>query len=117
MRHKKCWITAITVAFSLVCGIALSSAATLVWDPNTDTVDGYKIYYGLSASNPSNTIDVGKTTQYSLDSIPLSENTQYFFCVSAYNSAGESDRSAAVGFTPQDQTPPLPPKAIVLELQ
>jgi hypothetical protein len=117
MRLKRYWITMFSGVLLLACGVVPLGAATLVWDPNTDTVDGYRIYYGLSASDPSNTIDVGNTTQFSLDSISLYEDTQYFFSVSAYNSAGESDRSAAVGFTPQDQTPPLPPKAIVLELQ
>ena len=95
--------------------ISAGSAATLVWDASSGTVDGYKVYYGTSSSTPSNTVDVGNTTQYSIDSLPLSENTQYYLCVSAYNTAGESDPCAPVAYTPADTTPPQPPLGLVAE--
>ncbi len=89
--------------------ITVGSAATLVWDASTGTVDGYNVYYGTSATNPSESVNVGDVTQYSIDSLPLSENVQYYFCVSAYNTAGESAPCAPVAYTPADTTPPQPP--------
>ena len=114
--RKPIWSIAVAAILFALAASPLS-AATLVWDPNTDTVNGYKVYWGTSATNPANAVDVGDNTQYSLDSLPLTESTEYFFCVTAYNSAGESDRSTAVSYTPADQTPPMPPGGFSVELQ
>ena len=112
---KRYAIATILASAIVLAIISAGSAATLVWDASTGTVDGYKVYYGTSSTNPSNTVDVGDTTQYSIDSLPLSENTQYYFCVSAYNTAGESDPCAPVAYTPADTTPPQPPIGLVAE--
>jgi hypothetical protein len=99
----------------LVLALATSpaSSATLVWDPNSDAVDGYKVYYGTSSSNLGNSVNVGKTTKYNLDQLPLTQNRQYYFRVTAYNKLGESRPSAAVAYTPDDSTPPAPPQGLV----
>jgi hypothetical protein len=115
--HRKSIYQMGFVAMLIACWVIPTMAASLVWDANTDTVDGYKVYYGTSAASPSDTVDVANVTQYSLDRLPLAEGVEYHFSVTAYNAAGESDRSATVGFTPADQTPPLPPGKIVLEIQ
>ena len=75
-RYPTSTILAVIMVF---CMISSGFAATLSWDPSSGTVDGYKVYYGTSSSNPSATVDVGNTTQYSIDSLSLSENTQYYF--------------------------------------
>ena len=112
----KRYATATILALAIVLTIiSAGSAATLVWDASTGTVDGYKVHYGTSPTNHPNTVDVGSTTQYSIDTLPLSENTQYYFCVSAYNTAGESDPCAPVAYTPADTTPPTPPVGLVAE--
>jgi hypothetical protein len=67
------------------------------------------VYYGTNAGNPSNSKKVGNVTAYNLDQLPLSENVQYFICVSAYNASGESAPCAPVGYMPGDSTPPKPP--------
>ncbi len=108
--YTKSFIAVLITYFSL---ISFCSAATLVWDASTGTVDGYKVYYGTSATNPSESVNVGNVTQYAIDSLPLSENVQYYFCVSAYNTAGESDPCAPVAYTPSDTTPPTPPIGLV----
>ena len=95
--------------------VSLATAATLAWDSSSGTVDGYKVYYGTNASNPSKSIDVGNATQYDIDKLPLTENTQYFFCVSAYNTAGESNPCPPVAYTPADTTPPAPPIGLMAE--
>ena len=97
------------VLITVFCVISTSSAANLIWDSSSGSVDGYNVYYGTSATNPSESVNVGNVTQYSIDSLPLSENVQYFFCVSAYNTAGESEPCAPVAYTPADTTPPQPP--------
>jgi len=92
-----------------------SWAATLVWDPSRGVVDGYKVYWGTSRNNPSDSIDVGPRAAYHLDNLPLSEGVTYYISVSAYNSAGESPRCAPVVFTPGDNTPPAPPQGLSAE--
>jgi hypothetical protein len=87
-------------------------AATLHWDPSDGTVDGYKVYYSASKSSPSNSKDVGKVISYNLDKLPLSENVQYYFSVSAYNAAGESAPCPPVAYKPGDSTPPMVPTGL-----
>lgn len=106
-------VFAVTLMFATIAPSA--TAAMLQWDASSGTVDGYKVYYGTSSNAPNNAIDVGTATQYSLDVLPLAENTQYFFCVSAYNTAGESAPCPPVAYTPADTTPPAPPVGLVAE--
>ena len=107
--------TTIMTLILVFAAVSIVSAATLVWDSSSGTVDGYKVYYSTSAANPGQSVNVGNTTQYSIDSLPLSENVQYYFCVSAYNTAGESDPCAPVAYTPADTTPPQPPVGLQAE--
>jgi len=101
------------ILFTLAAG--LSSAASLAWNSSSGTVEGYKVYYGTNVSNPSNSVDVGTVTQYNIDTLGLSENVQYYFCVSAYNTAGESAPCSPVAYTSADTTPPIPPIGLVAE--
>lgn len=112
----KVYIKPLILVFVIFFGaISFCPAATLVWDASSGTVEGYTVHYGTSLGNPTNSLDVGNTTQYNIDSLPLSENTQYYFCVSAYNSAGESDPCAPVAYTPADTTPPQPPVGLTAQ--
>jgi hypothetical protein len=103
----------ILASFALPIAFSASVwAATLVWDPNTDQVDGYKVYYGTSQSSLNDSLDVGNSTNCNLDQLPLSENVQYYFSVSAYNTAGESGKTSPLSYTPADSTPPSPPTGL-----
>jgi hypothetical protein len=104
-------ITFITILTAPSIGLT----ATLVWDPSAGVVDGYKVYWGTSSSNPTNNIDVGPRAAYNLDLLPLSEGVTYYISVSAYNSAGESARCAPVVYTLGDNTPPAPPVGLTAE--
>ena len=95
--------------------VSFATAATLAWNASSGNVDGYKVHYGTTASNPSKSIDVGKATQYDIDKLPLNDNVEYFFCVSAYNAVGESDPCPPVAYTPADTTPPSPPVGLMAE--
>jgi hypothetical protein len=110
--YTKTIILTLIMAFAAV---SIVPAATLVWDPSSGTVDGYNVYYGTSATSPGKSVNVGNTTQYPINSLPLSENVQYYLCVSAYNTAGESAPCAPVAYTPADTTPPTPPVGLVAE--
>jgi hypothetical protein len=62
-------------------------------------LDGYKIYYGQSATNLNTLISV-KAQQTSYDINNLNPDQSYFFCVKAYNSMGlESQCSDIVAIT------------------
>lgn len=77
----------LTLAVALLAAVVtfvmpLSSlAATLVWDPSRGLVDGYKVYWGTSRNNPSDSIDVGPRAAYHLDNLPLSEGVTYYISV------------------------------------
>lgn len=94
--------------FTALCtGTALS--ATLVWDL-VPGAKGYRVYWGTAQGSYPNNVNAGGATQYSLDRLPLADNTMYYITVTAYNSAGESGYATPVGYSPGDNTPPLPPK-------
>ena len=74
-------------------------SCTLAWDASSDsTIAGYRLRYGTTSENPSQSIDVGKTTNRTLSN--LNDATTYYFTVVAYNSAGfESQPSNQVSYT------------------
>ena len=85
--------------------------ATLVWD-SVSSAEGYRVYWGTSLGNYPESRDVGSSTRYNLDSLPLADDTTYYFSVTAYNSAGESGYATPVRYSPGDNTPPLPPQSV-----
>jgi len=86
----------------------------VTWNSNLEQdLAGYKIYYGMSSKNYSTIIDVGKVTEYQVSS--LTEGTQYFFAVTAYDTAkNESSFSEEVNtiINGGDKTPPNPPNLV-----
>ncbi len=110
---KAVWIIGIVIG--IICSPTVTKAETLVWDPSSGVVDGYKIHWSTRRDGLSNTRDVGNIMRYDLTNLPLSEGVTYFLSVSAYNTAGESPPSAPVVFTPGDNTPPAPPGGLVVE--
>ena len=111
MRHfrRAAIVCSIGIALVVLFIPTASSAATLVWDASSGTVDGYRVYWSTNSSEQSNSTDVGNVTQYDLSKLPLLEGVTYYLGVSAYNAAGESQPCTPVTFTPGDNTPPLPP--------
>ena len=64
--------------------IAYGAAVGLAWDANTESdLAGYKVYYGTTSGNYSQSIDVGNTTEYTLTG--LAENVTYYIAVTAYD--------------------------------
>jgi hypothetical protein len=93
----KTLVTALVVlAFFIMPVLAYSIEVTLAWDPNEEPdLDGYKIYYGTSSRNYSNTVDVGNTTQYTISG--LNDGVTYYFAATAYDAyENESDFSEEV---------------------
>lgn len=71
---------------------------TLTWDPvNDQSVQGYKVHVGISSGHYIAERDVGIVT-----SVPfrLPGRRVWYFAVTAYNSAGESQFSQEVSLGP-----------------
>jgi len=84
----------------------LAGDATLSWDAPTTNEDGtpltdlagYKVYYGTSSGNYSQSIDVGNVTTYVVNN--LTEGLTYYFTATAYDIlANESKYSNEVSKT------------------
>lgn len=84
-----------SIAFLLIaCSPVFAGFRTLSWDPSVGAT-GYRVYYGESSRDYSASLDVGNTTIVTLDA-DLDDCTRWFFAVTAYNSAGESEYSEEV---------------------
>ena len=69
-------------------------SVTLAWDPSPDpTVVGYRVYYGSSSRSYTQSIDAGNSTTATVSNLAAGE---YFFVVTAYNSAGLESAPSAV---------------------
>ncbi len=88
---------------------------TLQWDPSTGDVNGYKVVFGTTPTELAEEKDVGNTTRYSLNNLPLKDGTTYHFAVRAYNGREESPDSNQISWTSGDSTPPMPPQGVVVE--
>jgi fibronectin type 3 domain-containing protein len=88
----------------LVSRLAFSASINLAWDPNTDSVSGYKVCWGTESGQYQHTANAMKNATYTVDN--LNEGRTYYFAVKAYNNSGvESEFSNEVsGLIPQKDT-------------
>ena len=97
------------IVLTLVAGLALAQSALCAsfgWDPNTESnIAGYRLYYGSSSGNYTQSVDVGNVTQATLSG--LTGGNTYYATVAAYNTAAlEGAKSTEVSFTAAVTTPP-----------
>jgi len=75
------------MASLLIVSLSLGRAAqsvTLAWDANSEpNIAGYKLLYGTTKGEPSESVDVGNTTTAAVSN--LNDGTTYFFTVTAYS--------------------------------
>jgi Divergent InlB B-repeat domain/Fibronectin type III domain len=103
-----CWrrylaaIASLLIVSPSLCDAAQS--ASLSWDASSNpNVAGYKLRYGTTSGNPSQTIDIGKTTTATVSN--LNDGTTYYFTATCYTAEGvESQPSNEVSH----RTPPPP---------
>jgi hypothetical protein len=75
-------ILASLVLWAALCASALG--ASLAWDPNSEAhLAGYKIYYGLSPRQYTQSVDVGNVTTWQIPNSWPGGQT-YFFAATAY---------------------------------
>jgi RHS repeat-associated protein len=55
---------------------------TVSWNANQEPVDGYKVYWGTESRNYTNSVNVGKTTTYTITG--LTNGVPYYIAVKAY---------------------------------
>jgi PKD repeat protein len=73
---------------------AQAGQVALAWDASTSAnVGGYKLAYGQRTGNYTATVDVGKTTSYTLAG--LQDGSTYYFAVKAY----DSNRTTESGYS------------------
>lgn len=96
---------------------SVSFAASLSWEliPGEE-ITGFRIYYGKDIQDLQLYDEVSDSTQeYSFDKFQLVPLEEYYFAISAYNSAGESDLSNSVSYISGETTPPTPPTGLKIE--
>lgn len=86
-----------SIIIFILSSVSYGADVTLAWDPSPDLIDGYRIYYGTSSGNYTDSIDVGNTNQATITI--LIETTTYFFVARAYDTSGESGNSNEVSWS------------------
>ncbi len=84
----------IALALLLVAAASSARAGTIsiAWDPVTDEdLAGYRVYYGTSPGNYSQSVDVGNVLETTLTG--LSDCTNWYVAVKAYDAAGNLSES------------------------
>ena len=94
LRPKRSWLLSIVLV--LWAGVAQAANITLEWNPNPETVAGYRVYWGNQPGvHTVGSLDVGNNTTVQITG--LIDGAPYYFVVRAYNSWGMlSDPSVEV---------------------
>lgn len=77
--------------------ISQAADVTLSWNASASEVQGYRIYYGTTHGNYTDSVNVGNVTQYKLSG--LQANVTYYFVTRAYNGGAESGNSNEVSWS------------------
>ena len=82
-----------------------AQSVTLLWDANSEPgIVGYRVHYGTSIGNYSQSNDVGNGTGTTISNLAAGQT--YYFVVTDYNTAGlESLPSNEVAYTARAATP------------
>jgi len=73
--------------------VAVAGSLKASWNANTEPdLAGYKIYYGEASGNYTNSINVGKLTQHTINQ--LKDGVTYYFVITAYDTAGNESAYA-----------------------
>jgi hypothetical protein len=79
-----------------------AASVTLAWDTDSGAA-GYRLYYGTSSGNYSQSMDVGNQTTATVSNLTAGQT--YYFAVAAYNSSGlESQPSNQVTYNSSQAT-------------
>jgi hypothetical protein len=74
---------------------------------NTDAVNGYRIHYGNASGTYNHVFDAGNRTNATVSN--LAAGATYFFALTAYDSAGESDFSNELRYSVPTNVGPSTP--------
>jgi fibronectin type 3 domain-containing protein len=90
----------------------LNGLVRLTWQPPSDDggseITGYRIYRGTTSATKTLLATVGAATSY--DDLAVTNETTYYYDVSAVNAVGEGARSAEASATPTDLVLPAEPQ-------
>ena len=94
----------------LVASVESSSRIALQWGDSSDEEDGFKIFSARESEGPFSHIATVGVDREAFTARDLDPETQYYFRILAYNSAGNSDFSNTTsGTTYSAPPPPRPP--------
>ena len=104
-KTMRTFLLAVILCLSIAATVNAASTVTLAWDPNTDQVDGYKIFHRIEggAYDYANPAWLGAETSGGVQNI--ADDVTHYFVVRAYRGALESADSVEVSFTPASYTP------------
>lgn len=94
------WMGAIFICTTLAANAADPTGVKLAWNPSPDpSVTGYRIHYGVSPAQYTNSIAVGNVTSATVSG--LVNGVTYYFTTTAYNSSDiESLFSNEISYQP-----------------
>ncbi|MGC2578176.1 MAG: DUF4082 domain-containing protein [Terrimicrobiaceae bacterium] len=94
-RLSMFWAAIGSLLFAALSPCLAVQSCTLAWDASSGAT-GYRLRYGTTSENLGQPIDVGNTTTRTVSN--LNDATTYYFTVTAYNAAGESQPSNQVSY-------------------
>lgn len=87
MSRSKLFAAAVLALAATIASPIHAGSIVLAWDAlQSGNLAGYKLYYGPSSGNYTNSVSVGSASQYTLNG--LTDCTTWYLAMKAYDSAG-----------------------------